>query len=200
MDVALVRWPEQEPRRQQLHKAGLPRILLVDASAPPPRAVDDLEDWVRLPVDDADLDARIDWLVRRAGAHRRVLLEVDDGLLRMGDRFVSLAPVEARLMRALVDRFGAVVGRDQLARAGWPDGSPGRNALDVQVLRLRRRIAGLGLQITTVRSRGYLLGHVTDHRNAPSGRDVDRSDNGQEAEMSAQHVRSDTGHEPVNDA
>ena len=34
---------------------------------------------------------------------------------------------------------------------------PTRNALDVHVLRLRRRIAPLGLEIRTVRSRGYLM-------------------------------------------
>ena len=60
-------------------------------------------------------------------------------------------------MQALVERFGAVVSRDHLARAGWPSGAPGRNALDVHVLRLRRRIATVGLVIRTVRSRGYLL-------------------------------------------
>ena len=42
-------------------------------------------------------------------------------------------------------------------RAGWPKGAPGRNALDVHVLRLRRRLAPLGLAIRTVRVRGYLL-------------------------------------------
>jgi DNA-binding response OmpR family regulator len=56
-----------------------------------------------------------------------------------------------------VDRFGAVVGREALARAGWPEGAPGRNALDVHVLRLRRRLVTVGLSIKTVRSRGYLL-------------------------------------------
>src|SRR3546814_10684067 len=59
------------------------------------------------------------------------------------DRCVSLPPVEARLTAALLDRYGAVVSRDALARAGWPNGSPGRNALDVHVLRLRRRVAPL---------------------------------------------------------
>ena len=38
---------------------------------------------------------------------------------------------------------------------------PGRNALDVHVLRLRRRIAPLALSIKTVRSRGYLLEALT---------------------------------------
>ena len=60
-------------------------------------------------------------------------------------------------MESLLARFGTVVSREQLARAGWPGGAPGRNALDVHVLRLRRRIGPVGLVIKTVRSRGYLL-------------------------------------------
>ena len=80
-----------------------------------------------------------------------------DGVLRFGTTWVSLPPVEARLTRAMVERFGAVVGRETLARAGWPEGTAGRNALDVHVLRLRRRLAVVGLVIRTVRSRGYLL-------------------------------------------
>ena len=70
---------------------------------------------------------------------------------------MPLPPVEARLSSALVERFGAVVSRDALTRAGWPSGAPGRNALDVHMLRLRRRLQALGLVIRTVRSRGYLL-------------------------------------------
>ena len=38
-----------------------------------------------------------------------------------------------------------------------PEGAPGRNALDVHMLRLRRRLSPLRLSIRTVRSRGYLL-------------------------------------------
>jgi DNA-binding response OmpR family regulator len=44
-----------------------------------------------------------------------------------------------------------------LADRAWPTGVPTRNALDVHVLRLRRRIAPVGLEIRTVRSRGYLM-------------------------------------------
>ena len=54
-------------------------------------------------------------------------------------------------------RFGAVVSRSELLAAGWPEGAPGRNALDVHVLRLRRRLVPVRLAIRTVRSRGYLL-------------------------------------------
>ena len=80
-----------------------------------------------------------------------------DGVLRYGASWTSLPPVDARLAGALIDRYGAVVNREALSRAGWPGGQPGRNALDVHVLRLRRRLGAVGLAIRTVRSRGYML-------------------------------------------
>jgi hypothetical protein len=157
VEVALVHWPAEQVRRDELRLSGQPRLLLVERGAPPIPA-DELEDWIRLPADDLDLRVRIEGLRRRTDddSESAPLLD-DDGVLRVGDRWVSLPPVEARLTTALIDRFGAVVGRDALARSGWPGGSPGRNALDVHVLRLRRRLSPLPLAIRTVRSRGYLL-------------------------------------------
>ena len=70
---------------------------------------------------------------------------------------MPLPPLEARLASVLLERFASVVSRDGLGRAGWPDGPPGRNALDVHMVRLRRRVQPLGLTIRTVRGRGYLL-------------------------------------------
>ena len=126
--------------------------------------IDDLEDWIRVPAGEADLRARVDGLRRRVEAKVSPMPELDDdGVLRLGLGWVSLPPVEGRLMTALLERYGAVVSREALARAGWPSGAPGRNALDVHMLRLRRRLAPLDLAIRTVRSRGYLL-----ERSAPS--------------------------------
>lgn len=158
MDVALVRWPSEAHRRARLAAEGVPRLLLVEDGAAVPEPLDCLEDWTQVPVDDVDLWARIAGLQRRAARHAGTEALLDgDGVLRVGDAWVSLPPVEARLAGALLDRMGAVVSRDALAHAGWPEGAPGRNALDVHVLRLRRRLAGVGLAIRTVRSRGYLL-------------------------------------------
>ena len=157
VEVALVHWPAEEDRREELRRDGQPRLLLVEKGAPPIPS-DGLEDWIRLPADDIDLRVRVEALRRRADSGTSTRPELDDdGVMRAGDRWVSLPPVEARLTEALLDRFGAVVSRDTLARAGWPGGSPGRNALDVHVLRLRRRLSPLQLAIRTVRSRGYLL-------------------------------------------
>jgi DNA-binding response OmpR family regulator len=159
VDIVLVRWPTEAPRRQRLVDDQRPRLLLVEEDAVPPEAVDCLEDWMRVPVDEAELAARMGALAFRARAHvapDRPALD-DDGVLRLGREWVSLPPVEARLTAALLDRLGLVVSREALAQAGWPDGAPGRNALDVHVLRLRRRLTRVGLVIRTVRSRGYLL-------------------------------------------
>ncbi|MGZ4796623.1 MAG: helix-turn-helix domain-containing protein, partial [Acidimicrobiia bacterium] len=93
--------------------------------------------------------------VARAAAERPQL--DDDGLLWFRGRWVPLSPVERSLAEGLLERFGSVTGREVLRRRAWPDGLPSRNALDVHMVRLRRRIAELALEIRTVRSRGYLL-------------------------------------------
>ena len=157
MDVVLVRWPEETPRLYELRDGGTPRLLLVGPEASPPASADPLEDWIRLPADDRDVRARVATLEARAGSGPPVPRVDDDGLLRFRDAWVALSPVERELASALVERFGAVVGRELMARRAWPSGAPTRNALDVHILRLRRRIAPLGLEVRTVRSRGYLL-------------------------------------------
>jgi DNA-binding response OmpR family regulator len=161
VDVVLLRWPAELARRDELAAAGQLRLLLVEGEVAPPVVQDELEDWIRVPALDEDLRNRVDGLRRRVEGRATPVPELDeDGVLRIGGRWVSLPPVEARLMAALLDRYGAVVSRDALARSGWPAGAPGRNALDVHMLRLRRRLDPLELAIRTVRSRGYLLERV----------------------------------------
>ncbi|CAN5792518.1 hypothetical protein BH23ACT2_BH23ACT2_06740 [soil metagenome] len=159
MEVELVRWPTEEPQLAQMRRDGQPRLVLVPTGIAPPLSVDVLEDWIRLPASDDDIDLRRRVLADRARVSVGTELpDLDEnGLLRLGGRWVSLPPVEHRLVQVLLDRYQAVVSRDALARAGWPDGIPGRNVLDVHIVRLRRRVAPLGLAIRTVRSRGYLL-------------------------------------------
>lgn len=173
MKVSLVRWPTETDRLEELRQAGEPRLLLVEQGTPPVPS-DDREDWIRLPADDIDLRVRVETLRRRLGDDVSEPPRIDDdGVLRVDDRWVALPPVEARLASALLERFGAVVSRDSLTKAGWPGGSSSRNALDVHVLRLRRRLAPLQLAIRTVRSRGYLLeranaaGQVVPQPHAP---------------------------------
>jgi DNA-binding response OmpR family regulator len=157
MDVLLVQWPEEEPQRAAAAAAGRPRLLVVPENQPPPLVADDLEDWVRSSAAEADVEARVRTVLARARAKRRVVPSLQDDVLSFCGRSVTLAPLDARLVEALIQRYAAVVSRDAMFAAGWPGETPHRNVLDVHLLRLRRRIAPLGLTVKTVRARGYLL-------------------------------------------
>ncbi|MBW3574785.1 MAG: winged helix-turn-helix domain-containing protein [Actinobacteria bacterium] len=157
MDVVHLRWPAERGRRERLRSERQPRLLLVDGGGPPPGCGDCFEDWIRLPASEADLQARAESLVARCQQHLGLRPTLDEGVLRVGDDWVSLSPLEARLTSLLLKKMGAVVSREALARAGWPAGPGARNTLDVHLARLRRRLDAVGLSVHTVRSRGYLL-------------------------------------------
>lgn len=167
IDVHTVRWPSEGEKLAQLRRQDAPRLLLVAPGEQPPDIQGCLEDWARMPVSSADLEVRRSTLMRRAaepdgvgagpGAPRAVPSLDADGVLRFGGEWVAIPPVETRLLNLMLERFGGVVSRDALTKAGWPGKDADRNVLDVHILRLRRRLDEVGLVIRTVRSRGYLL-------------------------------------------
>jgi DNA-binding response OmpR family regulator len=163
----VIRWPAEEEERASLLAARQPHLLLVEFG-PPPIDVTIIEDWIRIPAPAIDIEARLESLRRRAT--QDVTLQPGrsspqlgaDGILRFGDAWVSLSPLEARLVSALLVRPDVVVTRQALIESGWPrvgESRPGprRNALDAHMLRLRQRLPAVGLTVRTIRSRGYLL-------------------------------------------
>jgi DNA-binding response OmpR family regulator len=157
VEVEMARWPDETERVERLRSRGVPRLLLLDSDLEPPTSTDCLEDWIRVPAAEADVSARTAALRHRVERHGTLPTLDGDGILRFRDRWVGLSPVERSLAGALTERLGAVVGREPLAQRAWPGGLPTRNALDVHMLRLRRRLEPLGLEVRTVRSRGYVL-------------------------------------------
>ena len=177
MKVETLLWPAEEERRSSLARAGVPRLLMVSGDEPPPPLTDCLEDWVRLPVSEQDRTARIETIVSRLVEHQlaqRPVLD-DDGLVWSGADWVAIPPIEARLLEVLIEQFGVLVHRSDLQEAAWPDGAIEHNALNVRVLRLRRRLTPLGLVIRTVRARGYLLEWRTTHSVKQGRRSAARS-------------------------
>jgi hypothetical protein len=154
--VVVLAWPEAADRIVELAHTGRPRLLLVAADAEPPADWDRMTDWVRLPVDDRDFHARVRELQRRAERHAPPRLDEFDVLWR-GSVWCALAPIEARIVETMLNRFGAVVTRRELGAAAWPAGMPTERAVDARLTRLRRRIEPLGLQIHNVRRRGLRL-------------------------------------------
>ncbi len=158
MNVELVRLPEDGQRWDELREQGKARLALLADDVAPPVNDDPREDWLRLPATDADIRARMMRLQLLTEEESEALPLIDaDNRLHVGDQWVALPPTEARLMKALIARIGVVSSRSFLATEGWEGQSVTRNALDTQMLRLRKRIFRLGLTIRTVRSRGYVL-------------------------------------------
>jgi DNA-binding response OmpR family regulator len=158
-----VPWPGPSLPLPPGGEGGPARLYLVEPHSGFPPVSGCLEDWVVLPASDDEIVARAEALMRRWLGHRESQRadgppHLDDaGVLHSGDRWVDLPPTEARLMGLLLARFGEAVTIEGLLSGGWGPSRPGVGALRVHVLRLRRRIAALGLAIHALPGRGYML-------------------------------------------
>jgi DNA-binding response OmpR family regulator len=156
--VRLLRWPAEEKERRECDRLNIPRLLVLEAGVAAPECRDALEDWIRPPVLQTDVDARVSALRQRAADWLGPRVD-NDGTLRIGGSSIILSPIEAAIVKTLAGAGGAIVPRDQLARVAAVDcDSPiSYNALHLQVFRLRKRLNGLNLTIGTAWGRGYAL-------------------------------------------
>ena len=155
--VAVLSWPDQRERVDELRRLGVPRLLVLGPNDDPAMPSDALEDWIRTPCDDRDVRTRIASL--RDHAHRsprRPVLD-ESGRLLFAGQWVALSIVEERIARPLVEQFGQVVGYDDLLDAGWPGEVKGKNVLRPRVCGLRRRVESIGLELRSVREIGHVL-------------------------------------------
>jgi DNA-binding response OmpR family regulator len=168
LEVATIQWPAQRTLRATRLARRQPSLLLIEPGAPVPFIDAVLEDWTLATASFNELEARREAVRRRAAALREhsprsASPSLDlDGVLRIGDRSVILAPIEVRLLRAFLARPGSVLSREELAATVWPDGAPKSNSLNVRLTHLRRRLAPLGFSFLTFSNRGYMLELVHD--------------------------------------
>jgi hypothetical protein len=155
--VTVLEWPEEAAEAEALAATGSLRLLLVAPDVPPPVDWDLTSDWLRRPAPTIDVLARIETLQRRAESDERAPHLDDHGLLWRGSDWIALAPIEVRLMTALLENMNRVVSRSELVNAGWPGSPNGTRALDARLQRLRRRVQRIGLSIGNVRQRGFVL-------------------------------------------
>jgi hypothetical protein len=157
VDVRLVRWPTEQDYRHELQSVGAPRVLLVEHGAAPPPRWDELEDWLRVPVDHSELELRATTVARRADARERPWLG-DDGVLWMRDQWCAVTDGQIPLVRLLVDHFGIVVRDERVDRVFVDAGtSAHEEAIKTSVRRVSQMLGRLGLRLQRVRGAGYLL-------------------------------------------
>lgn len=121
------------------------------------------DDYLPKPFHLTELAARLRAALKRAGPGPAetvgdlVLDPVAHSLTVRGLR-VALTPTEFRLLAALMAASGAIVGRRELIRAGWPEGAQvSDNTLDQYLTRLRRKLRDGGSELTVMTARG--IGH-----------------------------------------
>jgi hypothetical protein len=154
--VALLHWPRDRGRRRQLQRLGIPRLLLVAADGPVPE-VDDDEDWVRLPADEAEAAARLSALRSRRGG-----VTLQGTVLSTGWGSVTLSATEAAVIAVLLQPAGEIVPRNTLAQALAAHVTVTARTVDDVIYRLRRRVRPLGLDVFAARGRGHVLGPRLD--------------------------------------
>ena len=168
--VALLRMPAEAARRRRCAAAGELRVLVVSGDAPATTCLDWREDWVREPVTEADLRARVEGLrlrvrqvpatssPRRGGNGAPRVDECRN--LWFDDGWVVLSPAQARIAGCLAGRFGRLTTRRML-RGCLGDGVVASDHnLNVHVTRLRPRVRQLGLDVRAVSGLGYVLSDV----------------------------------------
>ncbi|MDD3609698.1 MAG: response regulator [Halothiobacillaceae bacterium] len=125
------------------------------------------DDYLLKPFALKELAARVRALVRRARGLSGGLLEVGPLVLDVAGKqawldgvLLTLSAREWALLRALTERAGRVVDKDQLIRVlcDW-DEALTPNAIEVYISRLRAKLRSERLSIRTLRGLGYLLHH-----------------------------------------
>lgn len=122
MEVDLLNWPVGQERLVQLRSENRARLLVIDPDTEAPVSADLLEDWFRRSASIQDLQARIARLERRIELSSNGRPLMDDCVLRFRGEWVQVPPIEVRIIGRLIGRFGSVVSRHQLTKAGWPGG------------------------------------------------------------------------------
>jgi two-component system OmpR family response regulator len=155
-DVVILSWPDQAHELERLERNGTPRLWLVEPGVDPPISDTCLEDWLRLPVEDTDVRARLISLTHRAAHHPTPPTLDEHGQLTQNGSVVLLSPVEQHLAEPLIANFGEAVSEGDLMSSAWHEGGS-EQTLRVHMSRLRRRLVPLGLTITSIRAYGYVM-------------------------------------------
>jgi len=130
------------------------------------------DDYLPKPFDLDELEARVRALTRRRAAPGGTEPLVDAGVATVGalrhdkrdgaiyhrDQPMELTPRELALLQALMAQPGHAVAKERLFELVFPgEADVQYEAIEVVVYRLRKKLAGTGTTLMTLRGLGYLL-------------------------------------------
>ena len=127
------------------------------------------DDFIAKPFDLTVLVAKVQALLRRTYdfsygtdilEHKGVILNLSDCSLMYQENKLDLTKNEHRILQVLLEQRGKVVSRDTLMYRLWEtDDFIDENTLTVNITRLRKKLAGVGIEdfITTKKGLGYMV-------------------------------------------
>ncbi|GMK36984.1 DNA-binding response regulator [Paenibacillus sp. CCS19] len=127
------------------------------------------DDYIQKPFDLGILVAKVNALLRRNYTYQddnmqltrhQLVLHLSNSTVRYQDQTAELSRNESLIMQTMMRNAGRIVTRDELMQVLWNDDQfVDDNTLTVNVNRLRRKIASLGLEefISTRKGLGYIV-------------------------------------------
>ena len=169
LDLGLPKMDGLELLRRLRARGDRTAVLVLTASGDTDDRVRGLDsgadDYLAKPFELTELEARLRALHRRSLGHAAPVLQVGrlvyDSVARSfridGER-LTLPPREHQVLEQLITRAGQPLRKRQLADAvSTLDEALNEEALEIYVHRLRRKLAGSGAVIHTLRGLGYVL-------------------------------------------
>ena len=169
LDLGLPKMDGLELLRRLRARGDRTAVLVLTASGDTDDRVRGLDsgadDYLAKPFELTELEARLRALHRRSLGHAAPVLQVGrlvyDSVARSfridGER-LTLPPREHQVLEQLITRAGQPLRKRQLADAvSTLDEALNEDALEIYVHRLRRKLAGSGAVIHTLRGLGYVL-------------------------------------------
>lgn len=153
-------------------------VLVLTAQAALPDRVRTLklgaDDFLPKPFALEELEARLDALIRRSQRRPHARLQCgslaydsDSRAFTLNGQLLQLTPREHAALSALLLRAGTPVGKAQLSAKVFPqDSNAGPDAIEQVLHRVRRKLVGCDVRITTVRGLGYMLEAAPDDATA----------------------------------
>jgi two-component system response regulator TctD len=130
------------------------------------------DDYLPKPFELGELEARLKALLRRANAQTpeirlgELVFDTVSRMTTVRGQALALTPRELAVLEALLHRQGRPVARDVLFEQIFSMEQDTRpEAIEIYVSRLRKKLEGSGVAITTVRGLGYLI--AAQPSNAP---------------------------------
>lgn len=130
------------------------------------------DDYLAKPFDIAELEARLRSLLRRASgkpapsiACGSLTYNTNSKQFQSNGVLLNLTPREHAVLEALMRQAGTTVSKTVLAdRLFTLADTVSAKAMEVYIVRLRKKLEGSGAQIITLRGLGYMLTYVADER------------------------------------